>query len=454
MLKVAKGSFKKGVYDLFESFKENFDFRSVAPFVGRWMPFALSVGITAGLIAAIFDALITNINEFLLQFFPAIFLYPLLVAMFTAYSISLEPSIAGPGIGYAILHLKTREYVVVRAIFLKFLTSVLTLSGGFIAGREGPAFFLGVAIGEWLGKMHGFPKKFKPILALIGAGAFTGAMLKAPLGSAIFAMELEKTYDLNYKPFAPVLVASVASYLTFSFFRGKKHFIPLNSVSHWELSIIPYILIMGLVVSFVVYIYSVVYYWLGKYVKELVPNTRTALLLSTSLSVPVLFILYVLISEHILSAPANMKILSVMASTPFPIWKDVILVLGVILITSLTLSVGIPGGLVLPNLLIGVAVGNIFGNYFPEYIEIFTIAGMGAALAAGAKVPLASIVMITEMTHADLVIPMTAAVITSYITSFGFHLYKGQVFEKPLEIRSVLREKEHGKVKKETCQAK
>ena len=161
-------------------------------------------------------------------------------------------------------------------------------------------------------------------------------------------------------------------------------------------------------------------------------------MLGTALAVPVFFILYLVISEDILSAPANMRILSLLAQTPFPIWKDVIIVVGVILTTSLTLSFGIPGGLVLPNLLIGIAIGNIFGNYFPSYIEVFTIAGMGAALAAGAKTPLAAIVMITEMTHADLVIPMTAAIITSYITSFGFHLYKGQVFEKPFEVKSNL----------------
>jgi len=61
---------------------------------------------------------------------------------------------------------------------------------------------------------------------------------------------------------------------------------------------------------------------------------------------------------------------------------------------------------------------------------------MGAALAAGAKTPLAAIVMITEMTHADVVIPMTAAIITSYTTSFGFSLYLGQEIKlKPMDKR-------------------
>ena len=57
---------------------------------------------------------------------------------------------------------------------------------------------------------------------------------------------------------------------------------------------------------------------------------------------------------------------------------------------------------------------------------MFTLAGMGAALAAAAKTPLAAIVMITEMSHDDVVIPMTAAVITSYLASFGYSLYLGQ----------------------------
>jgi len=71
-------------------------------------------------------------------------------------------------------------------------------------------------------------------------------------------------------------------------------------------------------------------------------------------------------------------------------------------------------------------VGNIFGHIFPNQLVMFTLAGMGAGLSAGAKTPLAAIVMITEMSHDDVVIPMTAAVITSYLTSFGYSLYLGQ----------------------------
>jgi len=128
----------------------------------------------------------------------------------------------------------------------------------------------------------------------------------------------------------------------------------------------------------------------------------------------------------ILSAPAHMSIISKLAQIPFSLKIDVIIVIFTLFVTSFTIGFGIPGGLVLPNLLIGAAVGNIFGHIFPHEMVMFTLAGMGAALSAGAKTPLAAIVMITEMSHADVVIPMTAAVIISYVTSFGFSLYLGQ----------------------------
>jgi H+/Cl- antiporter ClcA len=121
-----------------------------------------------------------------------------------------------------------------------------------------------------------------------------------------------------------------------------------------------------------------------------------------------------------------MLILSDIANYKFPITTDIAVVVGTIVITSLTLSFGIPGGLILPVLILGSAIGNIFGHFFPQQLITFTLAGMGAALAATAKTPLAAIVMITEMSHDDVVIPMTAAVITSYLLSFGYSTYLGQ----------------------------
>jgi len=396
----------------------------MAIFFGRWIPFAIAIGIITGTIAAIMDMFISQINSFLNTNLFLILTYPLIISVITGYMIEKYPNTAGPGIGYSILHIKTKRYIKFPSILYKLIVSTLTLSGGFIAGREGPSFFLGTSIGEWMGKAYGLGKKNKTIVGLIGGGAFTGSLLQAPLGSSIFAMELENEYDFDYRPFVPMITASVISYLTFSFFRGNHPFILLNKSPYWTLNNIPYIIIMGFIISIITYFYTIIYHTSVKFSKYISPKIRPVI--GTLIALPFLFALfYITKNPDVLSAPAHMMIITDLAQNPFNIYTDIIIIVFVIIITSFTLGFGIPGGLILPNLLIGAAVGNIFGHYFPDEIVMFSLAGMGAALASGAKTPLAAIVMITEMTHANVVIPMTAAVITSYTTSFGFSLYLG-----------------------------
>jgi len=401
------------------------DTTSIFFFLGRWLPFSIAVGITMGIIASIMDLLLVSINNALTTNIVYLFIYPIFVAIITGVVIKNNHDVSGPGIGFSILHLRTKRYIKFKTIIGKLFIAVLTLSGGFIAGREGPSFFLGIAISEWVGKAYGFGKKFKNMLGLIGGGAFTGALLKAPLGSSIFAMELENTYDFDYRPFVPMIVASIVAYLTFSFFRGNHAFIALTHKATWTLDSIPYIIAMGFSVSIAIYAYTIFFHFFTKAAK-IIPIGRRPLV-GTLFSIPFMIAFYLITNNpDILSAPVHMNILSSLAQVSFSISTDIAIIIFTIIITSLTLGFGIPGGLILPVLIIGAAMGNIFGHIFPNQIVMFTLAGMGAGLSAGAKTPLAAIVMITEMSHDDVVIPMTAAVITSYLVSFGYSLYLGQ----------------------------
>lgn len=417
--------FKESFKEIITSSNMKIDVLSILFFLGKWLPFAIAVGITTGIVASVMDLIVVNINGFLSRDVIYFFIYPVLVAWVVGYTIKRYPEVEGPGIGFSILHLKTRKYIRFSVIIHKFIVSVFTLSGGFIAGREGPSFFLGVAFGEWIGKIYGFSRKYKNLLGLIGGGAFTGALLKAPLGSSIFAMELENMYDFDYRPFIPMIVASIVSYLTFSFFRGNHPFIDLSGKPVWDLNTIPYIILMGLTISAVIYMYTIIFHFSQK-VSRIFPMHKKPIV-GTLLAVPVIMFLYYFTKDmDVLSAPANMAILSKMANFSFSIQDDLVIILSTFFITSFTLAFGIPGGLVLPVLIMGSAIGNIFGHFFPGELVTFTLAGMGSALAAAAKTPLAAIVMITEMSHDDVVIPMTAAVITSYLTSFGYSTYLGQ----------------------------
>ena len=401
------------------------DSTSIFFFLGKWLPFSIAIGIVTGSLAALMDLCIVKINSFLNTNIIYIFLYPIIVSFIVGQVIAKDPKVGGPGIGFAILHLKNNTFIKIKTLIYKIFISILTLSGGFIAGREGPSFFLGVGLGERIGKIYGFSRKYKNMLGLIGGGAFTGALLKAPLGSSIFAMELENMYDFDYRPFIPMIVAAIMSYLTFSFFRGNHTFIHLTHKPVWHLTNIPYIILLGAVISVIIYIYTMIFHFFAKFSK-IIPHNRRPVV-GTLLSIPILLLIYIFTTDQsILSAPVNMQILSNLSQFHFSIQTDILIIIFTILVTSFTMAFGIPGGLILPVLIIGAATGNIFGHYFPNELTMFTLAGMGAGLAASAKTPLAAIVMITEMSHDDVVIPMTAAVITSYLMSFGYSLYLGQ----------------------------
>lgn len=163
-----KDSPKKDKFDykkyIKESFERNitikFDMLVIAHFFGRWMPFAIAVGLITGSIASLMDLLIININSFLSTNIILILIYPLIISVIVGLFIIKDKDVEGPGIGYSILHLKSKKYIKFKTLIYKLFLAVLALSGGFIAGREGPSFFLGVGIGEWLGKAYGLGKKY------------------------------------------------------------------------------------------------------------------------------------------------------------------------------------------------------------------------------------------------------------------------------------------------------
>ncbi|MDH4213564.1 MAG: chloride channel protein, partial [Candidatus Thorarchaeota archaeon] len=65
--------------------------------------------------------------------------------------------------------------------------------------------------------------------------------------------------------------------------------------------------------------------------------------------------------------------------------------------------------------------------FFPENVPAFIVLGMGAVLAANTNTPVATTIMMLEMSHSfDLVIPLVICISVSYLVSIGTSLYEGQ----------------------------
>jgi hypothetical protein len=73
-------------------------------------------------------------------------------------------------------------------------------------------------------------------------------------------------------------------------------------------------------------------------------------------------------------------------------------------------------------------LGGIFGQIFaPQYLAAFVVLGMGSVLAATTNTPVATTVLILEISHSfELMIPIAICICVSYLLAGGTSLYEGQ----------------------------
>ncbi|AEA33574.1 Cl- channel voltage-gated family protein [Hippea maritima DSM 10411] len=414
--------------DAIENCKESikcthFNWIEIAAYILKWIPFSAICGIIVGLIASLFDYFVLLINTTIPNKPLFVATFAVLVAMITGLYIKNDATIAGPGINYVLNHME--KPVSFKSLIKKFIISVLALSGVFTAGREGPSFFIGSSISLYLSKTIKLKEGYSRKIALIGAGAFTSALLKAPLGGAIFALEIAYVSDMEYESFPQVLIASVFSYLVFSFLRGKHSLMNLSGVSTaWSIHSIPMLMLLGLVIALATYIFISSFHFANCISSFIAPVFRP--IVGVILALPLLVILLSHDKLDLLNASVNYQALTNISVIHLSIYQSLKYLLLMMSIIPLTIGFGISGGLILPSLIMGAILGNLFGGLFNENIVLFSLSGMAAFLAATAKTPLAAIVLVLEISQTDLIIPLTASVIVSYIFSYGVNAYTSQ----------------------------
>ncbi len=395
---------------------------AVLRYLFRWLPFSILVGIVVGIVASLFDYLVVLINQLIVSNTYLLHLFPFFVAFITGVVISVDSAVAGPGIGYILDNMHRK--LPLRSLLYKFILSLFALAGVFIAGREGPSFFMGSTISSYISDWFKIDRKMRDYAVLIGAAAFTSALLKAPLGGALFALEIRYVSDMDYRPFPQVIIASVFSYIVFSYFRGVSTFIDLSGNISWHFAVLPYLMLLGIIVSVFVYIFVTTYQFATCISSYARPLYRP--LLGILMAMPFIFIVFNHDMYHLLSVSVDYKALNMIVQTRLPLESAIVLAFSIVILISLTIGFGISGGLILPNLVIGALLGNALGFFYPSDLTIFTLSGMAAMLAASTKTPIAAIALILEISSTDLVIPITFAVIVSYIFTYGINIYASQ----------------------------
>ncbi|MGH7290769.1 MAG: chloride channel protein, partial [Myxococcota bacterium] len=134
---------------------------------------------------------------------------------------TLAPEAEGPGTDEMIraFH-RARGVVRLRVLPVKAIATIVTLATGGSAGKEGPVAQIGGGLGSALATWLGFNARDRRILLLAGTAGGLGAIFRAPLGSAITAIEVLYREDFESDALIPCVISSVTAYVVFVLLVG------------------------------------------------------------------------------------------------------------------------------------------------------------------------------------------------------------------------------------------
>ena len=316
-----------------------------------------------------------------------------------------------------------------RVPFTKALASILTIGSGGSAGREGPVAQISSGVASSISNILRLDDREKRILVICGVAAGIGSIFKSPFGAAIFAIEVLYRRDFEVDALIPSFVASSVAYAAFTSLPGIG-FSPIFTISqiHFTqyVNLLPYV-VLGIFCGILAIIYVVVFYGFRDHVFKTV---RIPQYLKPALG-GIMLGIFALIQPSTLGSGYGWIQEAIFGNLSITFMLALIIVK--IIATSFTISSGGSGGVFAPSLVIGGMIGGVLGKILLIWMptinqEAFILVGMAAFFAGAAKVPIASMIMVSEMTgNYFLLVPLMLSCAISYIVSGKWTIYENQV---------------------------
>ncbi len=315
-----------------------------------------------------------------------------------------------PEVMYAVTHKGGR--IAPQVSLVKALASALCIGGGGSVGREGPIVQIGSAAGSTIAQVLRLDTARVRLLVACGAAAGISATFNAPLAGPFFAMELILR-DFAAQSFGAVVLSSVTADVVGRAMLGDHPFLslppfavrnPVEYLLYIALGVI--VGVIGVAFSKVLYLVEDACDWLWRGPEWARPAVGGLVLGAVLLVLPQMY-------------GVGYPVLENAVEGRYVIGMLLILMVGKMFATSLTIGIGGSGGVFAPTLFIGAMAGTAFGaianHLFPTIAEsagAYGLIGMGAALGGATRAPITAIVILFELTgEYSIILPLMAAVV-------------------------------------------
>jgi len=335
-----------------------------------------------------------------------------------------------PSVLYAML--RQKGFIHYKYIYYPLIAAPLTVGFGGSVGLLGPTITSGSAISSNLSRILHIDRKTRTLLIACASAGAMASMFKSPIAAIVFAVEVF-SLDLTFASLLPLLIASISSVLTSYFFLGDDLLFNFNVSHKFTINDTIFYILLGLGTGIASLYFTKIYFAIYTFFERF--KTRFLKLVVGGFAIGVmLYAIPPLYGEGLSFTKDlfNGDYLHALGSNPFEnyldnIWVVIALLIGftvfkVIAMTT-TFAAGGVGGIVVPTMVMGSALGNVvakiinnLGLGFNVSEANFTLVGMAGLIAGVIHAPLTAIFLIAEITGGYILfVPLMITVAISYL---------------------------------------
>lgn len=328
-----------------------------------------------------------------------------------------------------------------RVAIVKLLSTMLTLSSGLALGRQGPTVQIGAALAAQMSRWVPASPDHQRQLIAAGAAAGLAAGFDAPIAGVMFVIE-ELLQDVSSLTLGTAILASFTGGVVSRLLAGPSLSLGINPRAYstaFSLPEIPFFLLLGLLVGLLAALFH-------HGILASLQFSRRHIPLSLPLKIGLAGLISGLTAALLPTVFRDTSTLQVFLTEGGASWQMTALAFGVqFVLTLVACSAEAPGGLFIPSLILGSAVGHLVGMTENALLGgepvTYALAGMGAFFSAVAKVPVTAIVIVFEITtNFNLVLPLMISAVTAYLVAERFA--PGSLYTRLLELKGIRLETE------------
>ena len=284
---------------------------------------------------------------------------------------------------------------------VKALASAITIGSGGSVGREGPIVQIGSALASTLGQIVRMSQTRLRIIVACGAAGGIAATFNAPITGLFFGFEIvlrEFSFDALFTTTLAAVTGDIISRAFFGsapFFTAIPHDLAVTNDTTYLL-----VAVLAIAAGLIGLAFKTILYGMEDRVDELWrgrpewarPAVGGIVLGLVLLALPQMYGVGYPVMDSVIAGHVVLGLI-------------LLFLVGKIVATSLTLSIGGSGGVFAPSLFVGAMGGMAFGtvahNIFGNAIgppALYAVVAMGGVFAAAAQAPLTAIASVVEMT--------------------------------------------------------